>query len=73
MGDFVSGAINRPLFASVTQNLFGFDSAATVAAGGGVPMQVVINGLTYTRLASRTTGQLLSSRTTGQPLYGRAA
>jgi len=36
MGSFVSGALNRHLFSSVTQNLFGFESAVARAAGAGV-------------------------------------
>lgn len=35
MASFVSGAVNRGLFSSVTQNVLGFASAVTLAQGGG--------------------------------------
>lgn len=40
--------------------------------GGGVPLHIVVDGVTYTRLISRVTGKILMSRD-GRPLYGRAA
>ena len=41
--------------------------------GKGVRETIVVNGITYRLLYSRTTGQYLTSRTTGEPLYGRVA
>jgi hypothetical protein len=40
--------------------------------GGGVPLTMNVDGVTYMRLVSPTTGQILYSRS-GQPLYGRVS
>lgn len=50
---------------------FGFKMGHARPKGGGEPDTIVVGGVTYTRLYSRS-NQPLYSRTTGQPLYGRA-
>lgn len=46
-------------------------SLSSLTGGGGIPLHITVDGVTYTRLMSATGEWLYSS--TGQPLYGRSA